>query len=111
MTSKWQFFQRNLGEWHGTFASLDSQQQEQSCTSSILTLEQGDEQSLVLFSLKCWSDASLKGVAIERGDPLDAMQQEVRNLGKQVVFFMRNLQQGLYAGRTVHTLWGRVWIS
>ena len=72
MTSKWQFFQRNLGEWHGTFASLDSQQQQQSCTSSILTLEQGDEQSLVLFSLKRWADASLKGVAIERGDPLDA---------------------------------------
>ena len=87
MTSKWQFFQRNLGEWHGTFASLDSQQQEQSCTSSILILEQGDEQSLVLFSLKRWADASLKGDAIERGDPLDAMTQEVRNLGKQVVFF------------------------
>lgn len=87
MTSKWQFFQRNLGEWHGTFASLDSQQQEQSCTSSILTLEQGDEQSLVLFRLQRWADASLNGDAIDRGAPLDAMTQEVRNLGKQVVFF------------------------
>ena len=87
MTSKWENFLRNLGEWHGTFASLDSQQQEQSRTSSILTLEQGDEERLVVFGLQRWSDPSLQGPASGRGEPLNAMRQDYRTLGNQVVFF------------------------
>lgn len=87
VTSKWDHFLRNLGEWHGTFASLDSQQQEQSRTSSILTLEQGDEERLVLFGLQRWSDSTLQGPASGRGEPLHAIRQDYRTLGKQVVFF------------------------
>lgn len=87
MASQWDNFLCNLGEWHGTFVSLDSQQREQSRTSSILTLEKGDDERLVRFGLQRWEDADLTGPAAERGAPSSAMQQDYRTLGKQVVFF------------------------
>ena len=87
MSSQWDNFLCNLGEWHGTFASLDSQQREYSCTSSILTLEQGDERRLVRFGVQRWSDPTLQGSATDRGEPLTALRQDYRSLGKQVVFF------------------------
>jgi len=87
MTSQWDNFLGNLGEWHGTFSSLDDQQREQSRTSSILTLEQGDEERLVRFGLQRWDDPCLSGPAEGRGAPSSSMQQDYRSLGKQVVFF------------------------
>lgn len=87
MASQWDNFLCNLGEWHGTFVSLDSQQREQSRTSSILTLEKGDDERLVRFGLQRWEDADLTGPATARGAPSSAMQQDYRTLGRQVVFF------------------------
>lgn len=87
MTSQWENFLRNLGEWHGTFASLDSQQRELSRASSILTLEQGDDERLVRFGLQRWEDPALSGSAADRGAPASSMQQDYRTLGRQVVFF------------------------
>ncbi|MEB3176748.1 MAG: DUF3598 family protein [Synechococcus sp.] len=87
MASQWENFLRNCGAWHGTFASLDAQQQEQSRTSSILTLEHVESERLVRFGLKRWEDASLTGPAEQRGEPCSAMQQDYRTLGRQVLFF------------------------
>ena len=66
MTTQWDSFLRNLGTWHGTFASLDSHQNEVSRTSSILSLDQGDEERLVRFGLQRWEDPSLTGLEIGR---------------------------------------------
>ena len=87
MTTQWDSFLRNLGTWYGTFASLDSEQNELSRTSSILSLEKGDEGRLVRFELQRWLDPSLIGSAAERGSPVSAMQQDYRSLGRQVIFF------------------------
>jgi len=87
MTTQWDSFLRNLGTWYGTFASLDSHQNEVSRTSSILSLDQGDEERLVRFGLQRWDDPSLIGSAAERGSPASSMQQDYRSLGRQVIFF------------------------
>jgi hypothetical protein len=87
MTTQWDSFLRNLGTWYGTFASLDSHQNEVSRTSSILSLDKGDEERLVRFGLQRWDDSSLISSAAERGSPASSIQQDYRSLGRQVIFF------------------------
>lgn len=87
MATQWENFLRNCGIWYGSFASLDAQQQEQSRTSSILTLDQVGSERLVRFALKRWDDPSSMAAEEHRGEPCSSMQQEIRTLGNQVRFF------------------------
>ena len=44
MGSQWQNFLQNLGEWHGSFASLDASGTLLDFTASILSLTQGNDE-------------------------------------------------------------------
>lgn len=81
MSSQWDNFLRNLGEWRGSFASLDATGAVVESTPSILTLERGTEERLVHFRLRRFADGDLNG------EPSRDMTEDYRNLGKQVVFF------------------------
>jgi len=80
MGSQWENFLQNLGEWHGSFATLDASGTIVDSTPSILSLEQGDEQQLVHFKLRRF------GNGLDSA-PTREISQEYRSLGKQVVFF------------------------
>ena len=81
MASQWDNFLRNLGEWRGTFTSLDREARELESTASILTLEQGNEERLVHFRLRRY------GPEGRSGEPLRDNREDYRSLGRQVVFF------------------------
>ena len=80
MTSQWQNFLQNLGEWHGSFASLDASGTIVDCIPSILSLQQEEGQQLVHFKLRRF------GNGLDSA-PTREISQEYRSLGKQVVFF------------------------
>ncbi|MEB3167045.1 MAG: DUF3598 family protein [Cyanobacteriota bacterium] len=82
MTSQWQNFLRNLGEWRGSFATLDRSGAVLDSTSSILTLEAStEEERLVHFRLRRYGEGS------SEAEPSRDLQQDYRSLGRQVVFF------------------------
>jgi len=81
MAGQWQNFLRNLGEWRGTFSSIDLAGQIVDCTASILSLEAADDDRLVRFRLRRWSTAE------QLGDPSRDVSEDYRSLGRQVVFF------------------------
>lgn len=81
MASQWDNFLRNLGEWRGTFTSLDREARELESTASILTLEQGSEERLVHFRLRRFADGN------RDGEPSRDKREDYRSLGRQVVFF------------------------
>lgn len=81
MATQWDNFLLNLGEWHGSFASLNAEGEIVDTTSSILTLSQGAEERLVHFHLSRYGEGDRSGV------PSREISQEYRSLGKQVVFF------------------------
>ncbi|MFM7085527.1 MAG: DUF3598 family protein [Cyanobium sp.] len=81
MSSQWQNFLCNLGEWHGSFSTLGPDGQPLTSTPSILTLEQGAEERLVHFRLRRFQDQS------RSTEPIHDLRQEYRSLGRQVVFF------------------------
>ena len=80
MGSQWDNFLQNLGEWHGSFASLDASGTERDCTPSILSLQKGDGERLVHFGLRRFGNGP-------DAPPTREISQEYRSLGKQVVFF------------------------
>ena len=80
MASQWENFLQNLGEWHGSFASLDASGTIVDSTPSILSLKQEDGQPLVHFRLRRF------GNGLDSA-PTREISQEYRSLGKQVVFF------------------------
>ena len=88
MSSQWHNFLCNLGEWRGSFTSLDREGRITGSTPSILTLEDatppgsgnGVEERLVRFRLRRYAD----GFASE---PSRDVRQDYRTLGRQVVFF------------------------
>jgi hypothetical protein len=80
MGSQWQNFLQNLGEWHGSFASLDASGTLLDSTPSILSLTQGNDERLVHFSLRRFGNGP-------DAPPSREISQEYRSLGKQVVFF------------------------
>lgn len=91
MTSQWHNFLKNLGEWRGSFATVDGTGQLVDIAPSILTLEQAEEDRLVRFGLRRWPAGTTvapgggpEGAAAE---PTRVIQQDYRNLGRQVVFF------------------------
>jgi len=81
MASQWDNFRRNLGEWRGSFTSLDREARELESTASILNLEQGDDERLVHFRLRRFADGNL------HGEPSRDNREDYRSLGRQVVFF------------------------
>ena len=80
MASQWENFLQNLGEWHGSFASLDANGTVRDCTPSILSLTQANDERLVHFSLRRFGNGP-------DAPPTREISQEYRSLGKQVVFF------------------------
>jgi len=81
MTSQWDNFLRNQGEWRGTFTSLGPDAQVLQTTATILNLEQGDEERLVHFRLRRFANGDLNG------EPSRDNREDYRALGRQVVFF------------------------
>lgn len=81
MASQWQNFLRNEGQWQGRFATLSASGELQDETPSLLSLESGEQGSLMRFRLRRY------GPEGPDGDPISDMQQEYRSLGRQVVFF------------------------
>ncbi|MFM9073652.1 MAG: DUF3598 family protein [Cyanobium sp.] len=91
MSSQWHNFQRNLGEWRGSFATVDADGQVLDASPSILTLEPEEEGRLVRFGLRRWPArtpvAPGGGPLADAGAPTRDIQQDYRSLGRQVVFF------------------------
>ena len=81
MSSQWQNFLCNLGEWRGSFASLDHAGAIRESTPSILSLEAHEEGRLVRFRLRRF------GPEGESSTPIREMQEDYRSLGRQVMFF------------------------
>ncbi|MFM2061584.1 MAG: hypothetical protein RLZZ507_1254 [Cyanobacteriota bacterium] len=81
MTSNWENFLKNLGEWRGSFTKISPNGEILDSTPSILNLEAFDHHQAVLFRLRRF-DAS--------GDdslPIQDYQQEYRTLAKENIFF------------------------
>ncbi len=91
MSSQWHNFQQNLGEWRGSFATVDDAGKVLEESPSILTLEAGEEGRLVRFGLQRWPAttplAPGGGPGPEAAPPSRAIEQDYRTLGRQVVFF------------------------
>jgi hypothetical protein len=81
MASQWQNFQRNLGDWQGSFTNLDGEGRLLDSTPSRLTLSSAEEGRVVHFRLRRFAAAD-PGAA-----PTQDLVQEYRTLGRQVVFF------------------------
>ena len=63
MTSQWQNFMRNLGEWRGSFTTVTADGTLRESTPSVLTLKSDDNDQLVRFGLRRWP----AGMAIAPG--------------------------------------------
>ncbi len=92
MASQWQNFLRNLGEWRGSFTTINAGGEVLESHPSVLTLAADDaDDRLVRFSLQRWpagtAIAPCGGPAPGAGEPSRAMEQDYRTLGRQVVFF------------------------
>ncbi|MGL6134519.1 MAG: DUF3598 family protein [Prochlorococcaceae cyanobacterium] len=81
MASQWQNFQRNLGDWRGSFTNLDAAGQPLESTPSLLTLSSAEEGRVVHFRLRRFAGGDVSA------PPTQDTAQEYRTLGKQVVFF------------------------
>lgn len=81
MDRQWRNFLRNLGEWHGSFATLSPDAELLESSASILVLEQGNEERLVHFHLRRFQGPEANG------EPSREVRQDYRSLGRQVVFF------------------------
>jgi hypothetical protein len=81
MASQWQNFLRNEGQWQGRFATLSASGEQLDETPSLLSLESGEQGSLMRFRLRRYGPEGLDGA------PISDMEQEYRSLGRQVVFF------------------------
>jgi hypothetical protein len=81
MSSQWENFLQNLGEWRGSFANLSLQGDVLNSVPSILTLEKFDDDQAVLFRLRRFAQGGYDT------EPTQDYQQEYRHLGRQVIFF------------------------
>lgn len=91
MASKWDNFLCNLGEWRGSFTTINAAGVLQQSSPSVLTLARGEGDGHVRFTVQRWSPGTQVAPG---GGPLEAVgepgchiQQDYRSLGKQVVFF------------------------
>ncbi|QEY31267.1 DUF3598 family protein [Synechococcus sp. RSCCF101] len=81
MGSKWENFLRNLGEWRGSFTTLNGEGEPVSKTASVLTLEANPDRDLVHFRLVRHADDTFDSPVVSDN------RQDYRALGRQVVFF------------------------
>ena len=81
MSSKWQNFLKNLGEWRGSFTTINAEGQVVNSIPSILNLESFENDQLVRFRLRRFQHGDYES------PPTSDTQQDYRSLGKQVVFF------------------------
>lgn len=91
MASQWLNFLRNLGEWRGSFTTISAAGELRESSPSVLTLASEDDGRLVRFTLRRWPAGTAiapgGGPAEGAGEPSRAVEQDYRNLGRQVVFF------------------------
>ncbi|MEI6444767.1 MAG: DUF3598 family protein [Nostocales cyanobacterium ELA583] len=81
MASNWENFLKNLGEWRGSFTKISPQGEILNSTSSILNLEEFDNNQAVLFRLRRFDSSNYDT------PPIQDYQQEYRYLGKENIFF------------------------
>lgn len=81
MTSNWENFLKNIGEWRGSFTQISPQGEILKSTPSILNLEGIDNNQAVLFRLRRFDASGYDSF------PIQDYQQEYRSLAKENIFF------------------------
>jgi hypothetical protein len=81
MTTNWENFLKNQGEWRGSFTQVSLAGELLASTPSILNLEPDQDGTLVTFRLRRF------GPEGDKGAPTQDYQQEYRSLGRQIIFF------------------------
>jgi hypothetical protein len=81
MTSNWENFIKNIGEWRGSFTQISPQGEILKSTPSILNLEAIDNNQAVLFRLRRFDSNNYDS------SPIQDYQQEYRSLAKENIFF------------------------
>ncbi|MFO5493458.1 MAG: DUF3598 family protein, partial [Cuspidothrix sp.] len=77
MTSNWENFLKNLGEWRGSFTKISPDGEIINSTPSILNLEAFDNDQAVLFRLRRFDASGYDS------PPMEDYQQEYRSIGRQ----------------------------
>ncbi len=81
MTSNWENFLKNLGEWRGSFTKISADGEIINSTPSILNLEAFDNDQAVRFRLRRFDGSGYDS------PPIEDYQQEYRSIGRQNIFF------------------------
>ena len=81
MSTKWENFLKNQGEWWGSFTKISLEGEVLESTPTILNLEVFDGQKAVQFRLRRFGQGNYDSA------PTQDDQQEYRSLGRQVIFF------------------------
>jgi hypothetical protein len=81
MTTNWENFLKNLGEWRGSFTHVSPQGELLDSTPSILNLEGFDDNQAVRFRLRRFGEGGYDT------PPIQDYQQEYRSLARQIIFF------------------------
>ncbi|MGB7413764.1 MAG: DUF3598 family protein, partial [Thermosynechococcaceae cyanobacterium] len=81
MSTKWENFLKNLGEWRGSFTQFSLEGEQLSSTNSIINLESFDNNQAVRFRVRRFGDGSYDTL------PTQDYQQEYRTLGRQMLMF------------------------
>ncbi|WP_353931452.1 DUF3598 family protein [Okeanomitos corallinicola TIOX110] len=81
MTSNWENFLKNVGEWRGSFTQISPDGEILDSTPSILNLEAFDNNQGVMFRIRRFGKDS------DDSSPIQDYQQEYRSIGRQNIFF------------------------
>lgn len=81
MTTNWDNFLKNQGEWRGSFTKVSLDGKLLTSTPSILNLEPSEDKTLVTFRLRRFGPEGYDG------EPTQDDQQDYRSLGRQIIFF------------------------
>ncbi|MFM7406572.1 MAG: DUF3598 family protein [Cuspidothrix sp.] len=81
MTSNWENFLKNLGEWRGAFTQISPNGEILNSTPSILNLEAFDNNQAVMFRIRRFDQSGYDST------PIQDYQQEYRSIGRQNIFF------------------------
>ncbi len=81
MTTNWENFLKNLGEWQGSFTQVSIDGELLESTPSILNLDKSADRQLVTLRLRRFPAAGYTE------QPISEIQQDYHSVGKQVIFF------------------------